>query len=205
MTSEIITAFLLGLVAGIVPGPILTATFTEILQSGLWKSIRIIILAMLAETAVALLTLLALSSMNLPEGIFRGLSLIGAVILVWISGSLWKVRKIDIDEKINFSLGKIIALTIANGLLWTFWITVCVPKALSLNEKIAFGSYLFLFLVEIGWLISTFLAAFVFSRFRDVLSNPKVVPVVFKILALMFIYFAGDMAFKSFRYFIPWN
>jgi threonine/homoserine/homoserine lactone efflux protein len=178
MPIELISALILGLVGGLIPGPVLTATFTEILQAGLTKSLRIIFWAMFTETTVALLSLLLLSSMKFPENFFQGLSIIGAGVLVWIATSIWQVRKIDTEERIHFSLGKISAMIMANGVLWTFWITVCVPKAISLNEKIAGGNLLFLISVEIGWLISTLLVAFIFSRFRKILSSPKTVPII---------------------------
>lgn len=202
MGNEIVSAFVLGLIGGVIPGPVLAATFTEILQSGMLKSMRIILWAMLTETVVALISLLALSSMNFSESFFQGLSVIGAAILIWISTSIWKVHKIDTEEKVHFSLGKISAMILANGVLWTFWITVCVPKAIMLNEKVAFGNYLFLLLVEIGWLISTVLIAVIFSRFRKILSNPKVVPIIFKIFALVFVYFAVDMLYRSIKFFL---
>jgi len=201
MFNEILSAFILGLIGGLIPGPVLAATFTEILQSGMLKSFRIILWAMLTETIIALLSLLALTSMNLTESFFQGLSVIGAAILIWISFSIWKINKIDTEEKVHFSLGKISAMILANGVLWTFWITVCVPKAIMLGEKIYLGNYLFLLLVEIGWLISTALVAFIFSRFRTILSNPKVVPIIFKIFALTFVYFAIDMVYKSVKFF----
>jgi threonine/homoserine/homoserine lactone efflux protein len=202
MFTLLINALILGLIGGLIPGPVLAATFTEILQSGILKSMRIILWAMLTETIVALISLLAFSYMNLSESFFQGLSIVGAVILIWISTSIWKVHKIDTEEKVHFSLGKISAMIMANGVLWTFWITVCVPKAMFLSEKIAFGDYLFLLLVEIGWLISTVLVAVAFSQFRKALSNPKVVPIMFKLFALTFVYFAVDMVYKSIKFFL---
>ncbi|MFH1030802.1 MAG: LysE family transporter [bacterium] len=202
MGNELFSALVLGLIGGVIPGPVLTSTFTEVLQSGMWKSMRIILWAMLTETVVALLSLLALSSMNFSERFFQGLSLVGAAILIWISTSIWKVHKIDTEEKVHFSLGKISAMILANGVLWTFWITVCVPKAILLSEKVAFGNYLFLLLVEIGWLVSTVLVVYIFSRFRKILSNPKVVPIMFKIFALTFVYFAVDMVYRSIKFFL---
>lgn len=202
MGNELTSALVLGLIGGVIPGPVLTATFTEILQSGIPKSMRIILWAMFTETVVALISLLALSSMNFSESFFQGLSIIGAAILIWISTSIWKVHKIDTEEKVHFSLGKISAMIMANSVLWTFWITVCVPKAILLSEKVAFGNYLFLLLVEIGWLISTVMVAVIFSRFRKILSNPRVVPIIFKIFALTFVYFAVDMVYKSIKFFL---
>lgn len=196
-----IEAILLGLIGGVVPGPALAATFTEILQSGFRSCLRIILLAMLTETTVALLSMSVLTSFHLPYAFFAGLSLIGAGVLIWIASLIWKVREIDTGEKVDFTLWKIVSMILANGVLWTFWITVCIPRAVELDKSIFLGRYLFLTLVEIGWLISTVGVAAVFSGFRKGLSNPRVVPLAFKLFALTFVYFALDMAWGSVAFF----
>ncbi len=201
MEQELFSAFVLGLVGGMVPGPVLAAIFTEILQSGMARSMRIILWAMLTETLIALVSLVALSSLNLTEDVFRAMSLVGAGILIWISTSIWKIRSIDTGQRAHFSLGWVSMMIAANGVLWSFWITVCVPKAIALGNEVAFGGYLFLAAVEVGWLVSTTGVALVFSMFRGLLSNPKVVPVLFKIFALAFVYFAVTMAYGSIMYF----
>lgn len=204
MLNELLTAFILGLIGGMIPGPVLTAIFTEILQTSFIKSFRIIFIALLVETIVALTSLIVLSSLNLSESIFRGISIIGAGILIWIATSIWKIKKIDSGEKLYFGFWKISAMIIANGVLWTFWVTICVPKAIFLGEELLFGDYLFLILVEIGWFITTTLVAFLFSRFRSILSRPKVIPIIFKIFSLTFIYFAFEMIFQSIAFFIKY-
>jgi len=202
MAQELITAFILGFVGGAIPGPVLTAIFTEILQSGFYKSFRIVFLAMMSETLVAFVSLVILSSLGLPETFFMALSFVGAGILIWISSSVWKIKSINTKDRVNFGFGKIFAMILANGLLWTFWITIGIPKAIALNEKIPFGSILFLVIIEVGWFTSTTLIAFVFSRFRGLLSKPKITPFLFKTFAIIFIYFAVDMVFKSIMFFI---
>lgn len=202
MSDQIISALALGLIGGVIPGPVLAATFTEILQSGFFKSLRIVFWAMFTETIVALISLLVLSSMGLSEAVFMTISFVGAGVLVWIATLIWKVKRIDSEEKVHFSLGKISAMIMANGVLWTFWITVCVPRAILLNERMHFGQLIFLILVEIGWLISTVAVAIIFSRFRRMLSNPRIVPIVFKVFALVFVYFAVEMAYQSIRFFV---
>jgi hypothetical protein len=42
--------------------------------------------------------------------------------------------------------------------------------------------------------------AFLFSRFRAILTNPKIVPKLFKLFALTFVFFAGKMIFQSLRF-----
>jgi len=202
MLNNAITAFVLGLIGGMIPGPIITAIFTEILQSSLLKSLRIIFIAMFTETLVALFSLVFFISLNISIAFFRGISIIGALILILIGISIWKVKIFYTGEKVNFGFWKISAMIVANGVLWTFWITICIPKAIFLGNQLFLGEYFFLGLVEIGWLLSTTLLAFIFSRFRKLLSKPKIIPVIFKLFALTFFYFAIDMTYKSIIFFI---
>ena len=202
MIHELVIAFLLGLIGGVIPGPVITAVFTEILQSGFSRGMRIILIALAAESLVAVISLLILSSLDFDEAFFRGISLAGALILVWISITIWKVRSLDPGEKIHFSVWKIVIMILSNGILWTYWITICIPKAILLGDQLTLGAYLFMGLVQAGWLISTVTVAFLFSRFRFILSRPRVIPFIFKLFAGAFAYFALDMAYKSIMFFL---
>ena len=143
MIHELVIAFMLGLIGGVIPGPVITAIFTEILQSGFLKSLRIIIIALITERLVAVISLMALDSMNFNEAFFRGLSLAGAGILIWISISIWKIRTLDTGQKVHFGFWKIIIMILSNGVLWTYWITICIPKAILLSDQISMGAYIF--------------------------------------------------------------
>jgi threonine/homoserine/homoserine lactone efflux protein len=202
MIHELVIAMMLGLIGGVIPGPVITAVFTEILQSGYLKSLRIILIALVTETIVALISLVILDSLDFNEAFFRGLSLAGSAILIWIAISIWKVKTLDSGEKVQFGLWRIVIMILSNGVLWTYWITICIPKAILLGDQLYLGQYLFMGLVQLGWLVSTLLVAFLFSRFRKTLSRPRVIPVLFKIFALAFVYFAIDMTIKSIQYFI---
>lgn len=202
MIHELVIAFMLGLIGGVIPGPVITSIFTEILQSGFLRSIRIILIALVVETMVAVISLVILDSLDFNEAFFRGLSLAGAVILIWIALSIWKVRSLDTGAKVHFGLGKIAIMILTNGVLWTYWITICIPKAILLGDQLSMGAYIFMGLVQAGWLTSTAILAFLFSRFRNILSRPRVIPVIFKIFAGAFVYFAVDMVYKSIVFFL---
>jgi len=202
MIHELVVACMLGLIGGMIPGPVITAVFTEVLQSGYFKSLRIILIALVTESIVAVISLVILASLGFNEAFFRGLSLVGAAILIWIALSIWKVKTLDTGEKVHFGFWKIILMILSNGVLWTYWITICIPKAILLGTQIHLGEYLFMAMVQLGWLISTMGVAYLFSRFRKILSRPRVIPVLFKIFALAFAYFAVDMIIKSIGYFV---
>lgn len=204
MITLMIAAVMLGLAGGLIPGPVLAATFARILQSGLMRSLGIVFWSLLVESAVALASLAIIASIGLPDAVFDGLSLIGAAVLIWIALRLWRIRRIDTGgATAEFGPGRISVMILLNGVLWTYWITVCVPQAMALGALLRHGEYLFLALVQIGWLLSTLGAALVFSRLRTLLSHPRLVPLVFRGFALAFVYFAWTLASSGARSILP--
>lgn len=200
MIALMITAALLGLAGGLIPGPVLAATFARILQAGFTRSLGIVLWALLVESAVAIASLVIMASAGFPGAFFDGLSLIGAGVLVWIAIRLWRIRRIDnAGGGGEFGPGKVAAMILLNGVLWTYWITVCIPQAMALGALVRHGEYLFLALVQIGWLLSTLGAALAFSRLRRLLSHPRLVPMVFRAFALAFGYFALMLAWAGAR------
>jgi len=193
---QIFSAFVLGLIGGATPGPILTSAFTESLRRGFVSSLRIIFMAMISEVIVALLILSIFFSFYIPQIIFSIISLIGIAVLIWLALQVWKIKKFD-EEGTIFSFKKIFLLTVFSGPFWIFWLTICVPQAFLLKQKIAGGQFLFLILFELGWLIATTGLTFLFSRFRPLLTKGNFVSVVFKILALILLFFAIKLAIDS--------
>jgi len=194
--AQIISILILGLIAGASPGPILTSAFTEAFGKGFIKSLRVIFYAIAAETIVALFILIIIFSVNIPEAFFYTISFVGAVVLIWIASQVWRIKQISDNEEI-FSFKKIFVLTIFNGPFWIFWITICVPQAFLLKERIPGGQFLFLVLFEFGWLAATLSMTFLFSRFREVLLRRNLTPFVFKFFATLLFLFAVKIVFQS--------
>lgn len=197
MIGSIIEAFLLGLVGGAVPGPILTGTFTEILSSGLLKGLKIVFYALITETIGALLVVYIIYSLGLSKLAINLISIGGSIVLLWLAWGVWKIKEIDTERKtILFSFSKILLLTALNTGYWIFWITVGVPKALMLDKTIFAGKFIFLGVFELAWLIITILLAFIFFQFRPILHKKNLVGVTFKILALVLVVLAIKTIFQ---------
>lgn len=193
--------FLLGLIGGAVPGPILTAVFTEIIRVGFRKSLKIISYALLAEVVIASIVISGVHSLNLPESYFHILSFFGALVLFWLAYKVWKIGGIDSTSTPLFSLPKIFLLTVLNGGFWIFWTTICIPRAFNLAEMVSGGQFLFLLLFEFGWLSSTVLLAYIFSYFRPILQKKSLVSSVFKVFAILLVLFALKSIFEGIVYF----
>ncbi|MFA6428626.1 MAG: LysE family transporter [Candidatus Buchananbacteria bacterium] len=200
--SQIVEIFLLGLIGGAVPGPMLTAVFTEVLKGGFKKSFRVIFRALLAESSVAILILLLVFALNIPSAYFQIVSIAGAIFLIWLATKLWKIDRVEGENREIFTFFKIFILTILSGAFWIFWITVCVPKAFALRADIMGGQFIFLATFEFGWLVATASLAFIFSRLRPWLLRRDLVAIVFKIFALILIFFAVKAIATSFWFFV---
>lgn len=203
ITDNILNIIILGIVGGSVPGPILAAVFTEVLRMGFFRSMLIILRGLIAESIVAAFILTIISLINPPQYVFYTISFAGAAFLIYLAWKISRIKRITSEEKIFFTFSKIFTLTLLNGPFWVFWITICVPMAFELKRFIFWGPLLFLLCFEIGWLASTAVWAFLFSRFRQILIKPKFVPAVFTIMALILLYFGIRMFVGSIRFFVP--
>ena len=199
---KILEILTLGIIGGAVPGPVLTAIFTEVLNKGFRRSLIVALKALIAESLVAVLVLMFFFAWDIPTDYFYIISFGGAIVLFWIAKQVWGIEKISSEKKEIFSFSKLLLLTVLNGAFWIFWITICVPRAFELKQMISFGHMLFLILFEIGWLMSVVILSYIFSKFRPLLFKHKLVGTVFKIFALLLIFFGLKSIWSSIIYFI---
>jgi threonine/homoserine/homoserine lactone efflux protein len=196
--GHIFEAFLLGLVGGAVPGPILTGTFTEILMTNFVRGMKVIFSALIIETIGALLAVFIVYKLGLPKIVIQIISVCGAIVLFWLASKVWTIEKINTESTQVLTFYQIMILTALNSGYWIFWITIGIPKALILNDIVIGGQYIFLIIFEIGWLVATTLLAFIFFKFRPLLQKKNLVSITFKILASILIILGIKTLFNIF-------
>lgn len=198
IVSSLIEAFLLGLVGGAVPGPILTGTFTEILNLGFLKGTRVILYALIAETIGALLVFFIFNAVGLNQLAIQIISVGGALVLFWLGYRVWQIKEINTEARQLITFPKVFLLTALNSGYWIFWITVGVPKAISLDAYVLGGKFIFLTVFEIAWLVITFFLAFIFYQFRPLLQRKNLIGKTFKILGAILILLGIKTIFSLF-------
>ena len=191
----------LGFVGGAIPGPVLTTIFAEIAETGFLRSLRVLFFAMLVETCIRLFALVSVARLPVDGVAFQSLSLVGAAILLRIAYKVWHMHAVGEKGHATIGLKTLALMIVCNGMLWTYWLTVCVPDAMQLGQQLPYGQFLFLLVFELGWGVSTFLMACVFALFKQVLSHPKVMPVLFKLFSLVFVLFAVKTIIRSLEFF----
>lgn len=190
----------LGIIGGLVPGPILMSVFAEILSGGFLKGLRVVLKALFAETLVAFFILSLAYTLNISPAIFYAISIFGGIFLFWLAWQVWGVHDLDNGKKETlFSFPKIFLLTLLNGGFWIFWITVSVPRALLLENVFSGGRFLFLVLFEFGWFSATVSLAILFSFFRPILQKKNLVEIVFKICSVILAFFGARSLYDGIR------
>lgn len=200
MWDALIGAFLFGLVGGSVPGPFLTCVFTEILHVGFAKTLRVILWGLIAETSVIVLLLLIAYLIDPPRSVFYAISFAGACFLFYLAWTVSRVKKMDGERRTFFTLKKIFAVSFLNGPLYLFWATVGIPLAFELKD-VPYGIVWFLLVFELGWVSATTVWAFLFSRFRRILTQPHFIPRIFMAMALILCFFAIRMIVQGIKFF----
>lgn len=190
----------LGIIGGLVPGPILMSVFAEILSGGFLKGLRVVFKALFAETLLAFFILTIAYTLDVPPAIFYVISLAGGTFLFWLAWQVWGVHDVEGEKKeIFFSFPKIFLLTLLNGGFWIFWITVSVPRALLFENIFTGGRFLFLVLFEFGWFSATVSLAILFSFFRPILQKKNLVEIVFKICSVILAFFGARSLYDGIR------
>jgi len=198
MINSLLEAFILGLIGGAVPGPILTGTFAEILNLGFLKGIRVILYALVAETVGALIVFFVFYAVGLGHLAIQIISICGALVLFWLGSQVWEIKEMSSEGNQVMTFPKVFMLTALNSGYWIFWITVGVPKALVLGSSLYAGKYIFLIFFEIAWLIMTVGLAFIFYQFRPLLQRKNLIGVTFKFLAVILILLGIKTLFSAF-------
>ncbi len=155
----LLSSFLMGLFAAIIPGPILLSGVACILSNdkrGLFQAIKLVLIAVFVEFFIALGIVKFGANIPFPHWFFASLSIIGASLLLWLAWQLWNAQKNEVSAtQINFSPWQMVGITIFNPMLWGMWITVSMPLAVEVGNQIFWGE---------GWYVIIFLSGIVLGH-----------------------------------------
>ena len=153
MISILITGILLGLSAGLAPGPLLTLVITETLQQNAMAGIKVALAPLITDLPIILVSVFLLTKLASSNTLLGIISIAGAVFVCFIAIETLSTKAIDVTiqktEPQSFTKG-----ILANALSphpYLFWISVGSPimtKALKFNVLTAalflLGFYVFL-------------------------------------------------------------
>ncbi|OGG60349.1 hypothetical protein A2765_06360 [Candidatus Kaiserbacteria bacterium RIFCSPHIGHO2_01_FULL_56_24] len=196
----LLQALTLGIVGGLIPGPILTLLLISVLQGGLSAGIRAFVWAMLSEVVIAGGFLLIATQLSLSDTVFAVIGLVGGLVLLHFSYRVFQLRSVTVQNgEIIFTPTKIFIISGTNATLYIFWITVCFPLIWQLGATWglveAAVSYFLAF--EFGWGSATFCMMLIFLFARATLTNERIMHKVYIFLSLVLAAFGLNMLIRA--------
>ena len=209
ITTELIQGFLLGLIGGLIPGPLMTLVFVQTLQFGKIGGLRVILYGLLGELIVAGALLGFSVYFDIPEIVFIILGFAGAFFLCYMAWGVAHIQNIDKGEgsqkpKQMTPWWQISVLMAVNAPLYIFWTTVCFPFIWKMADAIMLWKAAMLYFIafELGWLIATTAVFIVFLKARQFLEDQKTLHRIFLALSMILIFFSIKMFWDSVSYFL---
>lgn len=202
MLEIFLMAAILGLMGGMIPGPILSVSIVELLspKPQTLLVLKYILAASLVEFLIGVFLIATAAFIEIPEFILYVFSIIGGLLLLRIVYKLWHIDHADQSTK-KISLKNIAALTFFNGSLWIFWISVCVPTALKLKE-ISISPLFFPVIFEIFMVLGHCVLLLAFFFLGQKINNPKICHLIYRILAGFIVLISAKMMWDAVSYFI---
>jgi len=195
---QILNILALGFITGSIPGPILTAAFTESLRKGFWSGMKIIFMAMAIEIITISAVMVFFLFAEIPQIYFYLLSILGNGALIWLGFDMWNMR--EFKQNNIYSLAKILVIAIFNGPFWIFLATILIPQAFLFKNNIHEGYYLFLLLFCLSSLMAMTIWTFLFSYFKKYLVKGNFFSFTFRLFAVILFLIAIKSTAESVYY-----
>ena len=164
---------LLGMAAGVAPGPLLVLVVAETIRHNTAAGIKVALAPMITDIPIIALALLVLPRLPHFEVILGVVSIIGALFIGYLAFDSFKTRGIDLDpvQVKPQSLRKGVITNLLNPHPYVFWLGVGVPliyKAIQSSHlnAVAFVGSFFMFIVG-----SKVVLALIVNKSRTFLSG----------------------------------
>jgi threonine/homoserine/homoserine lactone efflux protein len=161
MTAFLLIGILLGLSAGLSPGPLLTLLVSETLRHDVRAGIKVAISPIITDLPIILLTVLILGQLSGFNSVLGIISLIGGLVLLYMGYKSFRLKEIETAQEIKNpkSLTKGIVVNLLNPHPYLFWFSVGAPiitKSVKqgIGQPVAFILSFYFFLIGSKVLLS---------------------------------------------------
>ncbi len=171
--SFAVSGVILGITAGISPGPLIALVISETLKHGKAGGIRVALAPLCTDIPVIIITLYVISKLSNQNILLGLISLSGAAFISYLGYDCVRVKGIDTAAEAEKS-GSLIRGIVANALSphpYLFWITVGAPITLKAYKNGPAAAVLFLGAFYFFLVGSKIIIALLVDKSRNVLQN----------------------------------
>jgi threonine/homoserine/homoserine lactone efflux protein len=202
-TLQFISAgILLGLSAGLSPGPLLTLVITQTLKHNKKEGIKVAMSPLITDLPIILTAMFILKKVSEFNLILALISFSGGVFLAYLGIESVRIKKLNVDQQDlskSESLKKGIIANFLNPSPYLFWTTVGTPLIFDALQINLITSVLFLIAFYTFLLGSKIMIAFLTARSK-LFINQKIYLIVMKILGIILILFSLIFFYDGFKY-----
>ncbi len=201
MIGFLTTGIILGLSAGIAPGPLLALVISETLRHDIKSGIKVALAPMITDAPVIMLTLLLSASLSEFNVILAGISFAGGSFILYLGINSIRSKGADVEIKHtpSKSLRKGILVNALSPHPYLFWFTVGAPiitKAMQQHVSCVVSFIAGFYVLLVGSKITLALIA---GKSRAFLTG-RIYIFIMKALGFILCIFAGILFRDSLRY-----
>ena len=189
--ESLLSGIILGMVAGLSPGPMLTLVVAETLKFGKEEGFKVAVSPLITDSTIIVLTSLVLSTLAEHDVVIGLISILGAGYLVHIGLENFRTKtdKFEVAIVRKEALKRAIIANLLNPHTYLFWISVGSPIILETLETDASAIIPFLLGFYAFLIGSMIFVALVMERSKSFVKS-KYYSYVVRILGIVLIFFA---------------
>ena len=200
MKSLLISGMVLGLSAGLSPGPMLTLVVAQTLRHGIREGAKVALAPLLTDTPIVIACLLFLSVFSNMEPALGVISVFGGLYLFYLGMHSMRFKAVDSQENVDpNSLKKGLVVNFLNPSPYLFWTSIGGPLVLKASSTSLVAAAAFVLPFYVMLVGSKIVVAIVSGRSRNLMES-RHYTVIVKILGLVLMGFGVLFLRDGFNY-----
>jgi len=173
MLSALVTGIILGLTAGLTPGPLMTLVIAQTLQYGFREGALIATAPLITDVPIILVSLFTLARLADFEPILGLVALVGSLYIFYLAYRTLRTSPVGVgtSEPAAKSLRKGAIINALNPHPYLFWATVGAPLILRAERSETLAPWLFVGSFYLFLIGSKVVIALIVGRFRAFLND----------------------------------
>lgn len=191
VVESLLFGIIVGLAAGLSPGPLTTLVFIETLKNGKKEGIQVAISPLISESPIILFVLVTLSSFAGNSIIIGVISMLGACFLIYLglSNLMTNAKESEEDLGKDNVLLRGITTNLLNPNAYIFWLTIGGPRIIGGMQGHISATILFVLGFYMMLLGSKIAIAIVVDKFKTLVRSKYYVYII-RALGIVLISFA---------------
>ena len=200
MKSLLITGMVLGLSAGLSPGPMLTLVISQTLRHGIREGVKVALAPLLTDTPIVLACLLFLSVFSDMRPALGVISMFGGFYLFYLGLNSIRFKTVDLQEDVDpKSLKKGLMVNFLNPSPYMFWVSIGGPLVIKTSSTSLVAAAAFVIPFYVLLVGSKIVVAIVSGRSRNLLKS-RHYTIILRILGLVLMGFGVMFLRDGLRY-----